>query len=82
MSLLCLAALVSAKLSIVLLLRNISPFATHQRLGFVTGCFTIVWTLVTGFVSAFQCKAPGNWDFARDTCSDRVSCFQIEWDEK
>ena len=74
MSLLHLATLLSSKLSIVLLLRMTSPSATHQRLGLVTGCFMIVWAMVTGFVSAFQCKAPEIWNFAQDNCIDGVSC--------
>ena len=76
MSLLYLIALLSAKLSIVLLLRMISPLGIHQRLGLVLGCFIIVWTMVSVFVSALQCKAPEARNYIQDTCIDEVSCLQ------
>lgn len=76
MSLLYLAALLSARLSIVLLLRVTSPSTNHQRLCLVIGCFMTTWTVACAFVSAFQCKTPMTWKFAQNKCIDRVSCCQ------
>ena len=76
MSLLHLAALLSTKLSIVLLLRNVSPSSIHKRLCLMIGCFMVVWTLVFEFLITFQCKAPKIWNTARGKCIDKVSFFQ------
>ncbi|PQE06245.1 hypothetical protein CJF30_00005174 [Rutstroemia sp. NJR-2017a BBW] len=65
--------LAAAKLSIVLLLRNISPDVTHTRINTILGSLISSWCIGSVFALAFQCNLPRPWNSIDGVCHDRVS---------
>lgn len=61
-----------AKLSILLLLRTISPVKSHRNTILVVECTIIFWAFTAELVAAFQCHPPNTWQFIGNTCIKRV----------
>ncbi|KAI4237155.1 MAG: hypothetical protein LQ349_002048 [Xanthoria aureola] len=57
-----------SKLAVLLLLRNITPNKSHQRMASTTAFCTLVWTGVAEVVLAFQCKVPDTWAVMKGEC--------------
>ena len=73
MLILYIATLCTAKSSIVVLLRSLTPSQQHKRLGLGLGTFIAVWGITSIFATAFQCAGPRFWYFLGNKCFDRVS---------
>lgn len=71
-----LATLCFAKLSIIVLLRLLSPSKLHQRLGMWIGIFIATWGAVSEIASAFQCGLPDAWNSFGNTCYSRTSFWR------
>jgi hypothetical protein len=67
-----------AKLSIILLLRAISPNQRHQRLSLALGTFILGWGLLSLIVALFQCAPPNLWQTMSGSCYDRVGNPSLE----
>lgn len=61
-----------SKLAVLLLLRNITPNKSHQRIAYTTAVFTLVWAGIAEGVLAFQCKVPDTWAILRGECINLV----------
>lgn len=61
-----------SKLAVLLLLRNITPNKSHQRMASTTAFCTLVWTGVAEVVLAFQCKVPDTWAVMKGQCINLV----------
>jgi hypothetical protein len=61
------------KLSVIVLLHNITPVKFHKRLGLVLGIVTVLWALSAVFATAFQCRLPNPWMTIGNRCYSRVS---------
>lgn len=72
-----LATLCFAKLSIIMLLRLLSPSKLHQRLGMWIGIFIGTWGAVSELAFAFQCGLPDAWDSFGNTCYSKVRHFRF-----
>jgi len=60
-----------AKLSIIVLLRMISPGTVHRRLGLSIGVLIALWGLIPALVSVLQCKAPHVWETENNICLNK-----------
>lgn len=61
-----------AKLSVLQLLRLVTPVKLHLRLVLGAGAFVILWSIASELASAFQCKTPNTWKVIGNQCFDRV----------
>ncbi|KAF4627810.1 hypothetical protein G7Y89_g10344 [Cudoniella acicularis] len=57
-----------AKLSVLFLIRQISPIRFHERLALAFGGLTIVWFLTSVLVLTFQCHLPQTWNILSNKC--------------
>ena len=62
-----------AKLSVLILLRTISPVKLHHNIILAMGILITVWAVVAEFVAAFQCHMSPPWRFIGNKCINRVS---------
>ena len=62
-------------LSIISLIRLLSPAQWHRKftLGLAVG--TIIWIITGTFGFAFQCSLPKSWDFIHQQCMQRKGFF-------
>ena len=65
-------ALAISKVSVLVLLWQITPVAVHRRLTLGVGLFIAGWTLASFFASVFQCPFPNTWTILSKRCFDRV----------
>jgi hypothetical protein len=59
-----------SKLSIVFLIRHISPVVLHERLALASGCLTVAWCFTSILVLLFQCHLPQPWNIITNKCID------------
>ena len=71
------ASLCSSMLSVLSLIRNLSPVALHRKANLVMIVSTLVWTLVAVLGSVFQCHPPQVWDVSNGVCIDRVAFYTV-----
>ncbi|KAL8932201.1 MAG: hypothetical protein Q9211_006463 [Gyalolechia sp. 1 TL-2023] len=62
-----------AKLSVLQMLKAITPVKQHIRMVMGVGAFVLVWSFASLLVSAFQCGVPETWNPIGNQCIDRVS---------
>ncbi|KAI4282999.1 MAG: hypothetical protein L6R35_005268 [Caloplaca aegaea] len=62
-----------AKLSVLQLLRLVTPVKLHLRLVLGAGAFVILWSIASELASAFQCKTPNTWKVIGNQCFDRAA---------
>ncbi|KAL9010554.1 MAG: hypothetical protein Q9173_004521 [Seirophora scorigena] len=62
-----------AKLSVVQMLRTITPIKLHVRIVLGTGAFVVLWSFASELASAFQCKPPNTWKVTGNQCIDRAA---------
>lgn len=70
--LLYIIALAISKVSVLVLLWQITPVAVHRRMTLGVGSFIAAWTLASFFASVFQCSTPDTWMILSQHCFDRV----------
>lgn len=65
-------------LSIIFLIRLLSPAEWHRKftLGLAVG--TIIWLLTGTFGFAFQCNLPNTWDYLHQQCMQRKDFFTAQ----
>ena len=61
-----------SKISILILLLQISPVALHRRLAAMLGGFIVIWSIASLLASAFQCDLPSAWMVVEGRCIDQV----------
>ncbi|KAL8802940.1 MAG: hypothetical protein Q9182_003490 [Xanthomendoza sp. 2 TL-2023] len=61
-----------AKISILQMLRTITPVKMHVRMVLGVGIFVLIWSFASEFAAAFQCSIPGTWQVTGKTCIDRM----------
>ena len=61
-----------SKISILILLLQISPITLHRRLAAMLGGFIVIWSLSSLLASAFQCDLPSAWMIVEGRCFDQV----------
>ncbi len=66
------ANLCFSKLSVLFLLCSITPVARQRSLTLAVAAITVLWSLASEFVAAFQCRLPSPWRFMGNKCIDRV----------
>lgn len=71
--LLYIIALAISKVSVLVLLWQITPVAVHRRMTLGVGSFIAAWTLASFFASVFQCSTPDTWMILSQHCFDRTS---------
>lgn len=76
-SLLFIASVAISKVSILVLLRRITPMASHRILILAVGAFIAAWTVASLFASAFQCTLPNAWRILHNRCFNQVGFFPI-----
>lgn len=74
-NILYLSSVCLSELSVVLLVRNITPVPQDRRLLFGAGSITILWTITAVVVSAAECGSPTPWNYFSDHCIMRVSVW-------
>jgi hypothetical protein len=60
------------KLSLLALIVNLTPNRRHQYFLFTLSGYIILWSVISVFVAAFECRVPHTWDYTRGTCINRV----------
>ncbi len=67
-----------SKISILILLLQISPVTLHRTLAAILGGFIVIWSIPSLLASAFQCDLPSAWMIVEGRCFDQVchSTFQ------
>ncbi|KAL9079934.1 MAG: hypothetical protein Q9157_001226 [Trypethelium eluteriae] len=76
-NLLFIASLALAKLSIVVLIHQITPSESHRRLNYAISALVTVAAVTSIFAEAFQCALPTVWLLSGARCINRVSCSNI-----
>ena len=71
-----------AKLSIIMLLRLLTPDQRHQRIALGVGAFIAAWGVFSFFAAAFQCSAPDVWSSIDNTCDGRVSGWDLPFNSR
>lgn len=71
--LLYIIALAVSKVSVLVLLWQLTPVTSHRRLTLGVGLFLAAWTIASFFASCFQCPIPETWMILDQDCFDRVS---------
>ncbi|KAM0797723.1 hypothetical protein BDR22DRAFT_809981 [Usnea florida] len=71
--LLYIIALAVSKVSVLVLLWQLTPVTSHRRLTLGVGLFIAAWTLASFFAACFQCPAPETWMILGQDCFDRMS---------
>jgi len=61
-----------AKISVLLLVRTISPIKLHHNIAYGVGAFTTVWGVTSEFVAGFQCQLPQPWMLTGNKCINQV----------
>ena len=61
-----------SKISILILLLQISPVTLHRRLAAMLGGFIVIWSIPSLLASAFQCDLPSAWMIVEGRCFDQV----------
>lgn len=61
------------KVSLVLFIRNLTPFRLHEVIASILNAFILVWGVTSEIAAAFQCSIPGTWNFA----GIGAECFNI-----
>lgn len=61
-----------AKLSVIQMLRIITPVKLHVRIVLGTGAFIVAWSFASELAAAFQCEPPNPWKVIENQCFDRV----------
>lgn len=61
-----------AKLSLLSLILNLTPTRQHQYFLFTLSGYIILWSVISVFVAAFECRVPHTWDYTRGNCINRV----------
>jgi len=64
--------LIVSKVSVLILLRQITPVRLHRRLALWVGVFLVVWGLASFVSSGFQCRLPAAWKILGEHCMDQV----------
>ncbi|KAI4267971.1 MAG: hypothetical protein L6R38_008012 [Xanthoria sp. 2 TBL-2021] len=72
-NLLFIVNLCSAKVSVLQMLRTITPIKLHVRMVLGVGLFTLLWSLASEFVAAFHCSIPEPWQVTGNRCIDRTA---------
>ncbi|KAL8968192.1 MAG: hypothetical protein Q9197_005013 [Variospora fuerteventurae] len=62
-----------AKLSVLQLLRFVTPVKLHLRLVLGAGAFVTLWSIASELASALQCKTPNTWKVIGNQCFDRAA---------
>ncbi|KAI4234235.1 MAG: hypothetical protein LQ349_003911 [Xanthoria aureola] len=62
-----------AKVSVLQMLRTITPVKLHVRMVLGVGLFILLWSLASEFVAAFQCSMPRPWQVTGNRCLDRTA---------
>ena len=70
--LLYIIALAISKISVLVLLWQLTPVTSHRQLTLGVGLFIAAWTLASFFASCFQCPVPATWMILDQDCFDRV----------
>ena len=63
-----------SKISILILLLQISPVTLHRTLAAMLGGFIVIWSIPSLLASAFQCDLPSAWMIVEGRCFDQVRC--------
>ncbi|KAL8668431.1 MAG: hypothetical protein Q9168_006937 [Polycauliona sp. 1 TL-2023] len=61
-----------AKVSVLQMLRIITPIKQHIRMVLGVGLFVLLWSFASEFVAAFQCRLPKPWRVMGNRCIDRT----------
>jgi hypothetical protein len=61
-----------ARLSLLSLITKLTPNRRHQFVSFALSGLIIVWSIISVFVAAFECRLPNSWDYTREKCINRV----------
>ena len=71
-ALLYIMSLAVSKISVLILLRQITPVISHRRLTLVTGAFVVIWSLASFLASSFSCQVPRAWEIVGPHCFNQV----------
>ena len=66
------ASMLVSKISILVLLNQITPMRMHKNFIFGVGGVILCWNLASLFAAAFQCRLPDPWRLFSPHCLDRV----------
>lgn len=61
-----------SEISILLLIRNLTPVKTQKTAMLVIITFTALWAVASVFTLLFQCHPPHVWQFINNKCINRV----------
>ncbi|MCJ1329041.1 hypothetical protein MMC10_005718 [Thelotrema lepadinum] len=67
------ASLCCIKLSVLALVRLITPSRLSQFLIWAFEAVVVAWTVSAIFAHAFECSLPNTWDYMNNSCFDRLS---------
>jgi len=62
-----------SKISVLLLLRQITPVRPYQIGALGTMVLVAAWSIISFFASAFQCGVPGSWKILDPKCFDQTA---------
>ncbi|KAF2232338.1 hypothetical protein EV356DRAFT_250308 [Viridothelium virens] len=74
-NLLFIASLALAKLSIVVLIHQITPSESHRRLNYAISALVTVAAVTSIFAEAFQCALPTVWLLSGARCINRIALW-------
>ena len=77
--LLYILTLTMSKISILILLRHITPVTLHRRLAVAVGVFVGTWGVASFFASAFRCSLPAAWAILGRRCFNQVTPNLEAW---
>ena len=67
-----------SKISILILLLQISPVILHRTLAAMLGGFIVTWSISSLLASAFQCDLPSAWMIVEGRCFNQVRCSNFQ----
>ena len=65
----------SAKASVIIFIRTITPAVSHRHLAAFAMLATLIWIIVAFPGLVFQCHTPYTWKIIAHTCVNRVGLY-------
>lgn len=66
-----------ARLSLLSLITKLTPNRQHQFVSFALGGLIIVWSIISVFAAALECRLPNSWDYTREKCINRIAWWIV-----